>query len=121
MEPNRDNPNKNGKPEEEKKPKGNFWLPLIITAAVVLMMLGGYNLIRDMQYTETTWTEFLEAKNTDQLQEVQFKYDRVIYLTKEEAAKPAGEQKAAYTGLPSGGDVMALATELVEMGVKKNY
>jgi len=117
MDPNRNNPNKNQNPDD-KKPKGSLWITLIITAAVVLSLISGYNFIRNMQFTETTWDHFLEAKNSENLSEVEFKYDRVIYLTKEEAAKPAAEQKAFFTGLPSGGDVMALATELVAMGVK---
>ena len=41
-------------------------------------------------------------------------YDRIIYLTKEESAKPASSQKACYTGLPSGSDTMALADALIE-------
>ena len=31
--------------------------------------------------------------------------DRIIYMTKEEAGKPAAMQKACYTGLPGGGDL----------------
>lgn len=117
MDKDRDDQNKNRTPED-KKPKGTIWITLIITAAVVLTLICGYNFIRNMQFTETTWDHFLEAKTAENLAEVNFKHDRVIYLTKEEAKKPAAEQKAFYTGLPSGGDVMALATELVGMGVK---
>ena len=117
MDPNRNDQNKNPKPDD-KKSKGNLWITLIITAALILALISGYNLIRRMQYTETTWTHFLEAKNAATLVEVEFQFDRVVYLTKEEAAKPASEQKAFYTGLPSGGDVMALATELDSAGIK---
>jgi len=41
-----------------------------------------------------------------------------VYLTKDEAAKPASMQKACYTGLPSGGDYLVLAQRLESMGVK---
>ena len=51
------------------------------------------------------------------LSEVELHYDRVYYLTKAEAAKPAGQQKACFTGLPSG-NVMALAEQLNANGVK---
>ena len=44
--------------------------------------------------------------------------DRIIYMTKEEAGKPAAMQKACYTGLPGGGDLIALSEELDAMGVK---
>ncbi len=117
MEPNRNDQNKNPK-VDDKKPKSNLWVTLIITAAVILSLICAYNFIRGMQYTETTWDHFMQAKETNTLVEVEFQFDRVIYMTKEESEKPAAEQKAFYTGLPSGGDVMALATELVAMGVK---
>ena len=38
-------------------------------------------------------------------------------MTKEEAKKPAAQQKACYTGLPSGGNTMELAEELDNMGI----
>ena len=117
MEPNRNDQNKNPK-VDDKKPKSNLWVTLIITAAVILSLICAYNFIRGMQYTETTWDHFMQAKEANTLVEVEFQFDRVIYMTKEESEKPAAEQKAFYTGLPSGGDVMALATELVAMGVK---
>ena len=115
MEPNRNNSNdpKNG----GKKPKWNIWLTLLITVAVVLVISAVFNAITGSQYNETTYSHFLEAIETDNLSEVQFHHDRIVYLTKEEAAKPAAQQKAFYTGLPTGGDVMALAKELDGMGV----
>ena len=115
MEPNRNNSNdpKNG----GKKPKWNIWLTLLITVAVVLIISAVFNAITGSQYNETTYSHFLEAIETDNLSEVQFHHDRIVYLTKEEAAKPAAQQKAFYTGLPTGGDVMALAKELDGMGV----
>ena len=39
-------------------------------------------------------------------------------MTKEETGKPAAMQKACYTGLPGGGDLIALSEELDAMGVK---
>ena len=116
MEPNRNKPNdpKNG----GKKPRGNLWTTLLITVAIVLVISAVYNAIVKGQYNETTYSHYLEAKQSGQLSEVQFQYDRIVYLTKEEAAKPAGAQKAFFTGLPSGGDTMAEAAELDAMGVK---
>ena len=107
---------KNDKPNDTRpdgeRPKNNIWTPLIIALALVVLFGWIYS-----QYTQTTYSEFYTAKETNQLAEVVIRYDRIIYLTKEEAAKPAAQQKACYTGLPSGGDTMALADELVEMGV----
>ncbi len=116
METDRNNQNKNPK-NDKKKPKLNIWATLLISVAVILLISWVSNAITASQYTQTTYTDFLDAMQTQQLQEVELRYDRIIYMTKEEAAKPAMEQKAFYTGLPSGGDAMALAAELDAMGV----
>ena len=98
-------------------PKGNIWTALIITLALVLLAGWVFNQVSDSQYTETTFSEFLEAKEAEELAEVELCYDRVIYLTKEEAAKDPARQRACYSGLPSGGDKLALAEELERDGV----
>ncbi len=112
-----DNPNekKPGGPGNEK-PKNNFWTPLIIALALVMLFGWIYNMVSNSQYTETTYTEFRTAMLTDQLAEVQYRGNRVYYLTKEEAAKPAGSQRACYTGMPSG-DWLSISNELVIRGV----
>ena len=119
MEPNRNSPN-NNKDSGGKRPKLNIWVILLITVAIVLLISFVYNAIASSQYTQTTYSDFLDAMENGQLEEVEFHTDRILYLTKEEAAKPANEQKACYTGLPSGGDTMALSQKLDEMGVKVN-
>ena len=116
MDSNRKNPPDNRNNGDKKRP--NLFLTLVITAAIALIIFGVYNMINKSRYTETTYSDFLTAMHGGQLQEVQFKSDRVIYLTKEEAAKPAAQQKACYTGLPSGGDYKELSEQLSEMGVK---
>ena len=109
---------KNQKGPMDNFPKGSIWTALIITLALVLLISWVYNSISGSQYTETSVSEFLEAINDNNLAEVDFRYDRVVYLTKTEAAKPASMQKACYTGLPSGGDYLVLAQRLESMGVK---
>ena len=121
MEPNRPNPNndknKNKNPQG-KKPKGNIFVALIITVLVVIVISTIYNAISKSRYKETNYNDFLAAMNAGQLEEVELQSDRIIYMTKEEADKSASEQKACYTGLPSGGDTMELAEELSAKGVK---
>ena len=121
MEPNRPNPNndknKNKNPQG-KKPKGNIFVALIITVLVVIVISTIYNAISNSRYKETNYNDFLAAMNAGQLEEVELQSDRIIYMTKEEAGKSASEQKACYTGLPSGGDTMELAEELSAKGVK---
>ncbi len=109
---------KNQRGPMDNFPKGSIWTALIITLALVLLISWVYNSISGSQYTETSVSEFLEAINDNNLAEVDFRYDRVVYLTKDEAAKPASMQKACYTGLPSGGDYLVLAQRLESMGVK---
>ncbi len=100
-----------------KRPK-NLWLTIIVTAAIVILISTIFNAVSRSQYSQTTYSDFLAEKAANNLQEVELRYDRIVYLTRTEAAKPASEQKACFTGLPSGGDAMALAGELDQMGVK---
>jgi len=116
MEQNNNHPNKPPR-DDDKKPKGSIWMPLIISLAIVLAISGIYNMVTRSQYTETTYTEFRQEMDAGNLEEVEMRYDRIIYMTKEEAAKPAAERKAFYTGLPNG-DALALAEELYSLGFK---
>ena len=111
------NNNNNKNDPQNKRPKGNILLAIVIAVAVVLVLSLIYNAIVDSRYKETDYNDFLDAMNANKLDEVILQYDRIIYLTKEEAAKPERQQKACYTGLPSGGDTMALAEKLDAMGV----
>ncbi len=113
MEPNR-NDHKHD-PNEPKKPKGNLWVTLIGAVAIVLLLSSIYNMVVDSQYTQTTYAEFRTAMEAGQLAEVELQYDRIVYMTKEELAKPPAQQKACYTGLPSG-DKMELLNELYALG-----
>ena len=117
MDSNRkDSPNGRD-PGGPKKPKGNLWVTLLFSVAIMLLVSGIYNAIVGSQYTETTFSDFLKAEQAGNLSEVELKYDRIVYMTKEEAAKDAADQKACYTGLPTGGDTMALAERLAAQGV----
>ena len=102
----------------DKKPRGNIVLALIITAVVVIGITSIYNAIMKSRYNETDYNQFLEVMDAGELAEVELRADRIIYMSKEEAGKPASQQKACYTGLPSGGDTMELARELADQGVK---
>ncbi len=108
---------KNSKNPMDNLPKGNIWTALIITLALVLLISWIYGSVSGSQYTETSVSDFLDAMESNQLAEVEFRYDRIVYLTKEEAAKDPARQKACYTGLPSGGDTLALSQKLHDMGV----
>ena len=110
----------NDGPNEKKpggdRPKTNFWTPLIIALALVMLFGWVYNMVSNSQYTETSYSDFRTAMEQNQLAEVQYRGNRVYYLTREEAAKPAAQQRACYTGMPAG-DWLTLSNELVGNGV----
>ena len=109
---NNDNPKKPG----SDRPKINYVTMLMIALVLALVFSWIMNAVEKSQYTETTWDQFRETMKAGQLAEVEVQYDRIIYMTKEEAAKDPSGQKACFTGLPSG-DIMGLMDELTAMGV----
>ena len=117
MEPNRNNSSKNNNNPDGKKPRSRVLTMLLIAIALVLIITGIYNSIADSKYELTTYTEFLAQMEAGNLAEVEIHSDRIYYMTREEAAKPADEQRACYTGLPAG-DHMALLERLHELGVE---
>ena len=114
------NPNNKNPKNNDKKPKGNIWVALIISVAVLLLISWIYNAVSASQYTQVDFSHFLDAKESNNLEEVELRHDRIVYLTKDEAAKGAARQQAFFTGLPTGSDTMELAVELDQMGVKVN-
>ena len=118
---NERNPNSGNNPNpsggDKQPPKTNVWVALTIAILVVILISTIYNSVAASQYTKTTWSDFREAMLSENLSEVEIRVDRIIYMTREEAAKDPREQKAFFTGLPSGGNTMELANELEDMGV----
>ncbi len=115
MDPNKNPQKKPG--SGGKRPKGSIWGILLVSVAIIIAISSVYSAVSKSQYTETTFSDFCHAMENGDLAEVELKHDRVIYMTKAEAEKPAAQQKACYTGLPEG-DVMALAKQLDAMGVE---
>ena len=110
----------NNQPGDGKKPKPSIWITLLLTVGIVLLISSVFSAISGSQYNETTYSEFKTAMDNGQLAEVEIQADRILYLTKEEAAKPANQQKASYTGLPTGADTLALSDTLHAMGIEVN-
>ena len=106
-------PDQNGKPPKSK-------LPLLLLSVVVILgisLIAG--MISDGQYTKTTFSEFMNDVDAGNISEVELHYDRIYYMTKEEAAKPAQQQKACFTGLPNG-NILELAETLNKKGIEVN-
>jgi len=116
MDSNRDKNQKPPTKPDGERPRGGYITPLLIALTLVLVFSWVMNAVEKSQYTETRWDEFVEAKENGQIAEAEIRTDRILYMTKEEAAKDPSQQKASYTGLPVG-DHMALADELAAMGV----
>ena len=114
MEQNHDRkPDQNG-----KQPKSKLSI-LLLSVAVILLIGMIYGMISDGQFTKTTFSEFMNDVEAGKIDEVELHYDRIYYMTKEEAVKPEREQKACFTGLPSG-NVLELAETLNAKGIKVN-
>ena len=110
MEQNKNQPPK--KPDG-KQPKGRIWVAILAALTIVLVGSLMFNYIEKSQYTKTTLSDFYDELKANNLSEVEIRYDRVLYMTKEEAAKPAHQQKACYTGLPINGKLADELTKLV--------
>ena len=111
------NPPRNNKPNQENDKGKHIGTAVIISLALILLCTWVYNTITNSQYTQTTYSDFLVAMENNNLAEVQVKYDRILYMTREEAAKDASQLRACYTGLPVGIDGDALLRELHAMCV----
>ena len=120
MEDKRNSNNNPQKPQDGGKPKSQLLVTLIITVSIFLLITSVYSAVSDSQYSKKTFTDFVDAWEAGNLEEVEIRYDRIIYMTKDEAAKPADDQKACFTGLPNG-DLLTLARELEAAGVTVNY
>ncbi len=107
-------------PEQDgKRPKSK--LPLLLLSVVVILVISMIaSMVSDSQYTKTTFSDFMNEVEKNNIQEVEIHHDRILYMTKDEAAKPANEQKACFTGLPSG-DVLRLVEDLDAKGITVSY
>ena len=84
MEPNRNDPPK--KPDgDDKKPK-NLLTTFIISIAILLAIVSAFNLVNKSQYTQTTYSAFLDEMERNNIHEAKIHIDRIIYMTREEAA-----------------------------------
>ena len=94
-----------------KRPKGSIWLAIMVSAALILLISTLWNYVRNSNIIQTNFSQFMEEAEKNNLAEVEIHHDRVLYLTKEEAAKPAAQQKPCYTGLPNGDILVAIRLE----------
>ena len=120
MDPVRNDPNKNnpGQQPENAKPKSSGWFMLTVCLLIALAVTSIFNTVSEIQYVEKNWTDFRAEMTAGTLHEVEINNDKIVYLTKEEADKPAAEQRACYARIPGTLDLIPLANELADMGVE---
>ena len=117
MNNNQDNRNK--KNERESRDPLRTGLPLLALAVVIVLLFNWvYNSITAAQLEEKSYSDFLTMVQNNQLAEVQFQTDRVLFITKEEANQPGAAQTIYYTGLITGTDNTALVYKMQGQGVK---
>ena len=120
MDPNRNDSSKNNSNNPDgKRPRGRILTMLLIALALSMVIGALYNSITDSKYTETKYSDFLAEEAAGNLSEVEIHGDRIYYMTKTEAEKPADDQQACYAGLPAG-DHMALLERLHAAGVQSS-
>ena len=117
MNYNQDNRNKNKGGREGRDPL-RTGLPLLVLAVVIVLLFNWvYNSITSAQLEEKSYTDFLTMVQNNQLAEVQFEVDRVLFITKEEADRPGASQTIYYTGLITNTDNTQLVLQLQSQGV----
>ena len=117
MNNNQDNRNKNKGGREGRDPL-RTGLPLLVLAVVIVLLFNWvYNSITSAQLEEKSYTDFLAMVQNNQLAEVQFEVDRVLFITKEEADRPGASQTIYYTGLITNTDNTQLVLQLQSQGV----
>ena len=101
--------------------KGRRVMLLVVAALVATLLINMlYNAVSNAYLTQISYTEFKELMAEDKISEVSFKSDdRLIILTKEDAAKKS-QKKYYYTGLIPNQDTTELTDEFDRLGIAYN-
>lgn len=114
-----DSNQKNKTPNKNEEPKRPSIIPIILIALIATLVLNLiYTAINNAQYEEKTYDEFITLIETGKLDSVEFRTDRILFLTKEEAAKESGSKKLGFTGILPNYETSDLISVLEEKGVK---
>jgi len=90
----------NGGKNKVDPPKGRSILTIIIAALILTIVFNLiYTSISNSYLKEISYSDFMDWVETDQLDSIEFKTDRILILTKEEAEKKGSEQTIYYTGI----------------------
>ncbi len=116
---NNQNKTPGNKPGNDSRTPLQKYLPIIILALVLTLLLNTvYSSIMSARTKEITHTELLEMMNTNQIDSVTFKTDRIEIITREEAKKPEAARITHYTGIIRNMDYTELVQQLQSKDVK---
>ena len=95
-----------GKKPQDNKPQngddgrqGRRIVFLMVAALIATLLINSvYTSIANAYLSEIPYNEFQEYLDKDEIAELEFQSDRIVILTREEAKKPAAQQRMYYTG-----------------------
>ena len=117
-----------GKKPQDNKPQngddgrqGRRIVFLMVAALIATLLINSvYTSIANAYLSEIPYNEFQEYLDKDEISELEFQSDRIVILTREEAKKPAAQQRMYYTGIIPNYDNSELKAQLDEQGVIYN-
>ena len=117
-----------GKKPQDNKPQNNDdgrqgrrIVFLMVAALIATLLINSvYTSIANAYLSEIPYNEFQEYLDKDEIAELEFQSDRIVILTREEAKKPAAQQRMYYTGIIPNYDNSGLKAQLDKQGVIYN-
>ena len=117
-----------GKKPQDNKPQngddgrqGRRIVFLMVAALIATLLINSvYTSIANAYLSEIPYNEFQEYLDKDEIAELEFQSDRIVILTREEAKKPAAQQRMYYTGIIPNYDNSELTAQLDKQGVIYN-
>ena len=117
-----------GKKPQDNKPQngddgrqGRRIVFLMVAALIATLLINSvYTSIANAYLSEITYNEFQTYLDKDEIAELEFQSDRIVILTREEAKKPAAQQRMYYTGIIPNYDNSELKAQLDKQGVIYN-
>ena len=117
-----------GKKPQDNKPQNNDdgrqgrrIVFLMVAALIATLLINSvYTSIANAYLSEIPYNEFQEYLDKDEIAELEFQSDRIVILTREEAKKPAAQQRMYYTGIIPNYDNSELKAQLDKQGVIYN-
>ena len=118
----------NGKKPQDNKPQngddgrqGRRIVFLMVAALIATLLINSvYTSIANAYLSEIPYNEFQEYLDKDEIAELEFQSDRIVILTRDEAKKPAAQQRMYYTGIIPNYDNSELKAQLDKQGVIYN-